>query len=347
MHIIHIFFSFKIGGAEILLKNIMNKQVQDNKVSLIIINNEIDEDLIKLLDPRIMVYRVNRKKKSKNLLPILLLNIIIIKIKPDIIHCHVMTIAKYIFVGLDRLVATHHAIGYFGYYWKKYQIIFAVSQSVFDDINSYGRFNSILAPNGILTDGIIKKKCYLENSFFRIVCVGRLNHEIKGQHLLIKAIYSLRKQGYSNFHVDFIGDGMSYSHLKDLTDKLSLSKCVNFLGNISSDILYTKLHTYDLFVLPSIKEAFGLSVIEAGVAGLPILISDVYGPMEIIQRGRYGYFFKTGDCESLAIKILKIYNNYDQAIMKSKEAHSYMIDNYQIDRTVDIYNESYTSLKRP
>ncbi|MBK9737018.1 MAG: glycosyltransferase family 4 protein [Saprospiraceae bacterium] len=138
---------------------------------------------------------------------------------------------------------------------------------------------------------------------FKIVQVGRLEHEIKGQHILINALNILiNKYSVRNIHLDFIGEGSSLKYLMKLTDKLSVTKYVSFLGLCDREYIYTHLRDYNVLVQPSLFEGFGLTVVEALAAGIEVLVSDVDGPLEIIEKTGYGYIFKSGNAEDCGSK---------------------------------------------
>ncbi len=78
-------------------------------------------------------------------------------------------------------------------------------------------------------------------------------------------------------------------------------------------------------------------------AKVPVLVSDIDGPMEIIENGKYGYFFPSNDSNELAEQIFKIYNNYDTQEMNKKieMAYEYAKKNFDITETAKNYITNY------
>jgi len=62
----------------------------------------------------------------------------------------------------------------------------------------------------------------------------------------------------------------------------------------------------DVLVFPSVDEPFGMVVIEAMAAGTPVVASDSGGPAEILEHGRTGLLFPTGDPDALAARVLRL-----------------------------------------
>ena len=74
MKIVHLLWGLSTGGIENMLVDIVNQQVDGNEISLVVINDMIDESIKERLDKRVRVYCCGRKLKSKNPLPLLKLN---------------------------------------------------------------------------------------------------------------------------------------------------------------------------------------------------------------------------------------------------------------------------------
>jgi glycosyltransferase involved in cell wall biosynthesis len=68
----------------------------------------------------------------------------------------------------------------------------------------------------------------------------------------------------------------------------------------------TLLQHHDVFVLPSRREGFGLALVEAMAAGLPVVASNLQGPAEIITHGENGLLFEPGNIDSLVSQLLML-----------------------------------------
>lgn len=341
MRILHVIFSFKLGGAETMLIDIVNEQIKtDNRIGLLIINDMVDDELIFKLDKNITVYRVNRKEGSQNPVDIFKLNQFIFKFIPNVIHIHNSSIIKLIFYPFAKKYLTVHAMNIDSKYFSKYNKLFAISEAVKEDIIKKGDYNVYVVINGINIEDI-KSKNIQSKVPQKILQVSRMDSDKKGQDILLKAVAILIHNFKLDLTLDFIGDGPSLQEMKELAKELNIEEKVNFLGLKYRDYVYNNLCNYDLFVQPSRFEGFGLTVAEAMVAKVPVLVSNIDGPMEIIDKGKYGSSFKVGDIEDCANQILYIYNNYSAVCQKIESAYKRAKENYSIIQTARRYIEEY------
>lgn len=340
MNIVHIVWGLGIGGVESMLVDIANYQVKTNTVSIIIINNIINPTLSNKLDPQIKLYQCNRKVGSKNPLPLIRLNLNIHRIKPDIIHVHMEGIIKYIWFNFNaKIVRTIHNIACSGKDFPKFNKLFAISKAVQSRTLQQG-FKSKVIYNGIHFN-YIKARTHQRNSIFRIVNVGRLEND-KGQRILIEAAKLLKEQNNIVFEIDLIGGGNNEITLKNLVKDYNLDNIIHFLGFQSRTFVYENLCKYDLYVQPSIFEGFGLTIAEAIAAKVPVLTSDLEGPIEVIANGKYGKSFKCGDANDLAKIIYKFYNG--EITIDTNAAWNFAYENFNIDTTAQKYLDEYATL---
>jgi glycosyltransferase involved in cell wall biosynthesis len=121
-----------------------------------------------------------------------------------------------------------------------------------------------------------------------------------------------------DLHLDFIGEGTSLKHLMEMVDKFHLTNYVSFLGLRDREYIYAHLKNYNMLVQPSIFEGFGLTIVEAMAAGIEVLVSDIDGPLEIIEKIGQGHMFINGSADDCALNIYKIYSNRNNIELQSK-----------------------------
>lgn len=137
----------------------------------------------------------------------------------------------------------------------------------------------------------------IDESGFVLGSVGRLVAK-KRFELLIGALTRL-----GDAQLVLVGDGRERARLEALVGKLGLSQQVRFVGHRPNASMY--LRAFDAFVMPSgAEEAFGIVLLEAMLAGVPIVSSDAPGPAEVL--GDAGLQFVDGDEASLAERVAEM-----------------------------------------
>ncbi len=132
--------------------------------------------------------------------------------------------------------------------------------------------------------------------------VGRLV-EIKCQDLLIRA-FARVKQCVPDAHLLLVGDGPLMRDLDDLAIGLGLAPSVHFVGY--QPYTWNYFHVMNYFALTSRSEGMPQAVLEASVAGLPVVASRVGGLPEVIDDGRTGILFAPGDESALVGTLLRL-----------------------------------------
>ena len=162
--------------------------------------------------------------------------------------------------------------------------------------------------------------------------------------MLVEALKLLKyKDEYMNLSLDIIGEGSNKAELIDLIKKYSLEDKIHLLGEKSRDYIYDKICEYDLYVQPSISEGFGLTIVEAMCAKIPVLVSNLDGPLEVIRNGSLGMSFKCKDAVDLANKLQSfLYKGVDR--QKVEEAYKYAILNFDVKVTARRYIEEYNKI---
>jgi glycosyltransferase involved in cell wall biosynthesis len=308
MKIVHLTWGLGVGGAETMLSDIAIEQAVAHETWIIVVNRDIDASIARDMGPPLRLVTLGRPPGSANLWYLFKLLLWLWRIEPDVVHAHQDS-----FIRLRKLIRAPMVLTLHGTHLPlddglaAYESVCCISEAVMDDVLS--RFPACRPQ--VIRNGIdfetVKLKAHYGASPFRIVQVSRLAHDIKGQDLLIRALrLVLDRLGEGSASVDFIGGGDSLNYLQQLSVDCGVEGRCRFLGAATRQFIYDALPQYDLLVQPSRYEGFGLTVVEGIAAGLPVLVSDIEGPMEIIAGGELGWSFTCEDAQDLSSKIVEL-----------------------------------------
>jgi len=165
-----------------------------------------------------------------------------------------------------------------------------------------------IIPNGIddfwfNKIGVPKKE--IESSRIRLLQVGDINKN-KNVETTVKAIELLREKGI-NVELNVVGrvkDKKILNRIKDLD-------YVNYLGFKTKNELLQIYRENDIFVLPSIKETFGLVYAEAMSQGLPVIYTRGQGFDGQFQNRKVGYSVDCYSEKEIADRIIEVITNYE------------------------------------
>ncbi|MFC1576945.1 glycosyltransferase family 4 protein, partial [Candidatus Omnitrophota bacterium] len=122
----------------------------------------------------------------------------------------------------------------------------------------------------------------------------------KGQRILIEALSRL---GGVDFETTIVGGGYTRKHevdLKEFVQRSGMGGKVRFSGWLEGEELTRAYSKSDIFVLPTLSEAYGIVVHEAMSFGLPVIASRVGGIPEQITDGVEGFLVPPGDVKALS-----------------------------------------------
>lgn len=330
-----------------MLVDMANEQQSfGHEVAILVINQSLDPCIVNRISNNICLYKLNRKNSSKNLLHIFkLIYILNIRFRADAIHSHdphLGFLLKY--TSFIPVILTIHGPAFDTSPMRYYKKLIAVSRAVKTDVESRSRNKCEIIYNGVNLSTIKQRETISSHNDFRVISVGRLDHLVKGQDLLIDAAhYLVIRKGLRNVKFFIVGEGSSRKFLEELILNLNLSENVFLSGNKDREWVYENLHNYDLFIQPSRMEGFGLTVAEAMAARVPVIASDIEGPAEILENGKHGILFENNNYEDLALKIehaMHLYKN-GEIVKLTDSAYHHCLINFNITRTAQEYCEAY------
>ena len=156
----------------------------------------------------------------------------------------------------------------------------------------------------------VRKKYRINRKELLISVTARIER-LKGQKYLIEACGKLAKK-IRRFHILLAGEIIDVSYLKECKDKaevFGIKDKVVFPGQIKN--ISQLLNETDIFVLPSLSEAFPRSVIEAMATGKPVIVANVGGCCEALDDKFSGFLVPAKDSDAIADKIYLLAKNKD------------------------------------
>jgi len=153
--------------------------------------------------------------------------------------------------------------------------------------------------------------------------LGRVNEPRKGLQILAAAIPKVLKQ-YPNAQFLIAGDGDT-GKAEALAILGNSASSVTFLGGISDAEKASLLKSVDIFVAPQTGgESFGIVLVEAMSAGAGVVASDLGAFRRVLDDGRAGLLFRTGDAAALANAIVTALANPSKTQMRRQNASSWV-----------------------
>jgi len=147
---------------------------------------------------------------------------------------------------------------------------------------------------------------------FTIVCLANLRPQ-KDHPTLIRAVAQLKEMELQKrLKVILAGsdDNQEYSNMiRVLISELRLGDIIKMPGSVEDTA--SLLASADCGVLTSLSEGLPVALLEYGMAGLPVVVTDVGQCAEVVNDGKYGILIKPGDSSELANSLLKLGNNKD------------------------------------
>lgn len=167
--------------------------------------------------------------------------------------------------------------------------------------------------------------------------VARLS-DVKGHIYLIEAMGNVLEK-IPDAQLLIVGEGKMKDELVRLVKSLGVERNVLFLPGASD----TKdaLSVMDLFVMPSLKEGLGLSLMEAMAFGLCVIGTDVGGIKTLIQDGYNGLLVRPKDTGQLSQAILALLGDEGKRKSLGQNARDFIAQNFSLEKMVQETEEVY------
>ena len=366
MKILNLLAAGNTGGIEVLLKNIVQNDLLDNRICCLFDEGEIYQELKEQTDK---IFSLKELKRNRNKIVDALVKYSK-KEKIDIIVVHHGGInCNLIYMMLKKKLPHIKYVRYFHSCFDKFwdgrdkflknivtkivmqkainisdQLIFIskVVQKSFEQCFNIPKEKSTIVYNGIHQDFLqCKTKPHFNNEEINMIFVGRLE-KLKGVHILVQAFKDLYKNN-PNIKLTIVGEGKEEKNLKQLAEKTEAGNNIYFVGRQNNIIQW--LDKADIFVYPSIcEEGFGISVAEAMARGCIPITFYKGGIPELISNGENGFLIKQTEEKALVAGIEKVIEMDDSERQKIIENEINTAKQFSIINTIEKLKEVYEKI---
>jgi glycosyltransferase involved in cell wall biosynthesis len=142
----------------------------------------------------------------------------------------------------------------------------------------------------------------------KLISIGRLDTN-KNHQFLLDCIFNLKNRGFQ-FHLSIVGEGDTRPQLEQKINDLELHSDVTLTG--VKDHVEELIWQSDLYVHSALTEGFGLTLIEAMAASLPVITLNGGGNRDLIEEGKNGFLIEEENVERFTEKIIELLSNPKQ-----------------------------------
>ena len=377
MRIIYIIPTLKRAGAERLVIDICNTIIKNNLAEVLLVvmykENEFSE-LTKNINIKYCSSRINLSITGKTKVDLTEFTKIVEDFKPDIIHSHLYEAEmlsrwklfpdiKYVSHCHDNMVQLNKILllkkwnkkKITDYYERKKLLkqykacnnnFIAISNDTeyFLKNNLSKNLKNIFLLHNAIDYNKFKRSSSndflsIDKKNIRLVNIGSFVAK-KNQTFLVDVVSMLKLRGYE-ITLDLLGNGPDKSNIEQKIIEKGLTKNIFCRGSVGNVEEY--LHNSFIYVHSATYEPFGLVLLEAMAAGLPVVCLDGKGNRDIIKNGFNGFMIEKPDVNLFTEKIIELISNKKLYSEMSENAVKFAAD-YDIEKYVKKLTDFYCKI---
>lgn len=312
-----------IGGTEIFTQNLVNELTKEHEVTLLTAGSDKITKQNNLTIHYIKPYYVNIFRFPQQVHKFVK-EIKHLDEKFDIIVAHMASPAGIIAIKVSKILGIpcivrlsdiNEELGLKKHYRLHRKLLRKVLKeadhviAINNDMNNHLKkinpnVKSTVLPQGIELEPLKKPKTKVTK---QLINIARLV-EFKDHVTLIKAMHIIHKK-HPDYKLVIVGGGPKENALNQLINKLGLDNTVKITGMIPHKKALDLLKNSDIYLHSSVNEAFGRVYLEAMTYGLPIVSTNIGGPVDIIKNNVNGFLVPIKDPKTLAEKTIELIKN--------------------------------------
>jgi len=342
------------GGAERQLYELV-KGINKNIFEPIVISLSQDGYWIKEIE-RLHIQVIELQRKTNKEFARLFKLIQLFKtLKPNIVHSYAFSANSYsriagYFAKVPVIIASERNAAEIGTDKGKYQLFIDKLLALI----SHG----IICNSYKASESLVKKYAYNSKKVFTVhnginieqfLLESNLNKEEKSTKKVIGTVCRLHPQKNITLFLDMakiilekypylklkfiiIGEGVLRAESEKYSQHLDIVSEIKFYGE--RDDIPALLQTLDIYVMTSLYEGLSNAIMEAMLAGLPVVVTDVGGNSELVINGETGFLCPLNNANMLADKVTKLINNKSMANQMGKCGKKRIIDEFGVDKMI-------------
>jgi len=354
LKIIQLIDSLKAGGSEMMAVNIANG-LADNGIESYLCTTRLEGNLKNLLKKEVNYIYLN-KKHTVDFKSILQLKRFIKREKITIIHAHS---SSFFLASLVKLLSPNLKVIWHDHYGdsenleKRNKHILMLLSYTFNAIISVNKGlqgwakkylktkKTYLISNFVTFNEDIKKSTILkgeENK--RVVCIANLR--IQKNHLNLLKAFEVVVKNYPSWTLHIVGLDFKDDYSAKINSFISEHKLTEqvFLYGSCQDIKFI-LAQSTIGVLSSRSEGLPLSLLEYGLAKLPVVVTDVGDCASVVENGKSGIIVKSNDYKALANGIIAFINNPTKKKSSGFKLNKTVEEKYSQNAVINLIINSY------
>jgi len=340
LKILQLIDSFHAGGAERMCVNIANV-LHEQGYEVYVCATREGGPLEKFIDKDVNYFVLN-KRSSLDILAFRKFVQIIRSNKIDVIHAHSSSLfwavaAKFFFRNLKVIWHDHLGLRIRDRektpFYRLLSVKIDAIISVNDELADWSLKNMKVPDERVRVINNFPLLTILPHhpdpDYFTIVCLANIRPQ-KDHATLIKAIGILAERKLpKKLQVILAGsydEDEYFNELRTLVQSMGLKEIIEFRGQVEDTA--TLLASADCGVLSSVSEGLPVSLLEYGMAGLPVVVTDVGQCAEVVDTGKFGRIVPPGDADVLANELFWIIQNRDSALQMGDTFRKHVNNEY-------------------
>lgn len=278
-------------------------------------------------------------------------------INPDIVHAHVAT-SYGVACALSGIKTYFLSVwGYDVYEFPKKSVfhklllkyslykasfILSTSNAMSKQTHQFTKKKIDVTPFGVNTDIFrqYEEKKKNENKF--VIGVIKLLSYKYGIHILIKAFkIFIDKNPLLNCELRIAGNGPDEDKLKNLANELGIGEKVVWLGFINQKEVVKELNKFNVAVIPSYTESFGVSAVEAQACEIPLIVTNVGGLVEATKPNVTSIVVPPDNPEAIAEALIKLQKDKELCKTMGRNGREYVIENFDLFKNFQVIENMY------